>query len=309
MIMAIKSLLSKTITQGTSELQDDLNRLFRSKVNELVSTFNAYEMNSDNKTASFESIELYEATSDPYIVFRDSGSTEFIRLLFDTTASAVKFQRDTNSDFSTAKTWLELDTDDILFANAATLTLSSAYSGNAGFEIGNSSNSGTTAYIDLHYGIGSSQDFNFRVINDADEELAFISPTGLIARFKNNEVNYDLPSIFTFGGATTNNVLFEIGNSSNSGTVVALDFHYGIGSSQDFNYRLINGANEVIWFQNASGDVPLTLTDICQLYEQSTDPATPATSKVGIYPTTTAGKLRLIYDDGSIYEFTGSLVV
>jgi hypothetical protein len=45
--------------------------------------------------------------------------------------------------------------------------------GNGALELGNSSNAVNTPLIDFHYGVGSSQDYNVRIINDQDGYLTF----------------------------------------------------------------------------------------------------------------------------------------
>jgi hypothetical protein len=49
----------------------------------------------------------------------------------------------------------------------------------------------------------------------------------------------------------------ELGNSAVSGDVPYIDFHYGTGSAQDYNVRLINNANDS--FQIVSSGGALTL--------------------------------------------------
>jgi hypothetical protein len=41
-------------------------------------------------------------------------------------------------------------------------------------ELGNSTSSGTTPFIDFHYGKGTAQDYNVRIINDADGRLNIV---------------------------------------------------------------------------------------------------------------------------------------
>jgi hypothetical protein len=41
-------------------------------------------------------------------------------------------------------------------------------------ELGNSTSSGTTPFIDFHYGKGTDQDYNVRIINDADGRLNIV---------------------------------------------------------------------------------------------------------------------------------------
>jgi hypothetical protein len=49
----------------------------------------------------------------------------------------------------------------------------------------------------------------------------------------------------------------ELGNSAQPGAVPYIDFHYGVGSPQDFNARIINNANGHLTLQAPSLDVPL----------------------------------------------------
>jgi len=49
---------------------------------------------------------------------------------------------------------------------------------NAGIELGNSSGTSTVPYIDFHYGTGSAQDYNTRIINSGNNRLDFTNWVG-----------------------------------------------------------------------------------------------------------------------------------
>ncbi|HOV84070.1 MAG TPA: tail fiber domain-containing protein [Paludibacteraceae bacterium] len=51
------------------------------------------------------------------------------------------------------------------------------YDQDGSIELGNSLSSGKTPFIDFHYGKGTSQDYNVRIINDADRRLSLDAPT------------------------------------------------------------------------------------------------------------------------------------
>lgn len=53
-------------------------------------------------------------------------------------------------------------------------------SGNAILEIGNSTLTGTVAGIDLHFGVTGAQDYNVRLVNDADGHFTIASATGAV---------------------------------------------------------------------------------------------------------------------------------
>lgn len=70
----------------------------------------------------------------------------------------------------------------------------------------------------------------------------------------------------TSGGPVTidddSNGTIELGDSTTSGagaTSPFIDFSFGVGASQDFNFRVQNSADERLRFQDATGRLPLTL--------------------------------------------------
>ncbi|MBL8424264.1 MAG: tail fiber domain-containing protein [Candidatus Accumulibacter phosphatis] len=82
------------------------------------------------------------------------------------------FTHDGNVGIGTSdpKSTLEVNGDikahDIRFGSGGWLG-----SGGAGIELGDSLQAGVTPYIDFHYGTGSQQDYNMRIINNADKKL------------------------------------------------------------------------------------------------------------------------------------------
>jgi hypothetical protein len=109
-------------------------------------------------------------------------------------------------------------------------------------ELGNSLAQGTRPYIDFHYGAGAAQDFNMRIINDANGQLSITGGNvrtegdlsiGGALRWANGASQLTGDQ----GGA------IELGNSLAQGTRPYIDFHYGAGTTQDYNMRIINNAN------------------------------------------------------------------
>jgi hypothetical protein len=84
-----------------------------------------------------------------------------------------KMNSTTNDQFSIrAQGGVLLSTNTSLnFGNAGTSMLWPDQGG--AIELGNSLGSGSTPYLDFHYGTGSSQDFNIRLINNGNQQLSF----------------------------------------------------------------------------------------------------------------------------------------
>ena len=87
----------------------------------------------------------------------------------------------------------DIKTGGVQFGNGSVLVNDN----NGAIELGNSLLSGTTPYIDFHYGAGAAQDYNVRVVNDADGQLtvnaATLNVTGKIKSTGGQQV-YDCPS-------------------------------------------------------------------------------------------------------------------
>jgi len=98
-------------------------------------------------------------------------------------------------------------------------------------ELGNSTASGATPFIDFHYGVGVDQDANVRLINDADQQLTIARAGSATPMARLNAAG------LTVSGA------IELGDSTASAATPYLDFHYGIGTAQDFNVRIANDGN------------------------------------------------------------------
>ena len=60
------------------------------------------------------------------------------------------------------------ETGQLSFGQTSSFRVGDASTSNVGLEIGRSENSGTTPFIDLHYGNSSSEDFNVRILNVSD---------------------------------------------------------------------------------------------------------------------------------------------
>jgi len=85
-------------------------------------------------------------------------------------------------------------------------------------ELGDSSQSGTTPYIDFHYGVGSSQDYNVRLINDADGRLSVLG-------------NFRVTGNVGIGTTSPAEKLHVIGNIKGRNIYPDADNTYNIGSS------------------------------------------------------------------------------
>ncbi|MBD0319187.1 MAG: hypothetical protein ICV87_02570 [Gemmatimonadetes bacterium] len=62
-------------------------------------------------------------------------------------------------------------TGDVSVAGGRAVLGVDAFNGNAKLELGSSAAGGTVPYIDFHYGVGAEQDFNARLMNDANNLL------------------------------------------------------------------------------------------------------------------------------------------
>lgn len=60
------------------------------------------------------------------------------------------------------------------------LTVGHLSTASQGIDIGNSSNSGTSAFIDFHYGMNNSEDWNLRIINDGAGRLKFLNSASVL---------------------------------------------------------------------------------------------------------------------------------
>jgi hypothetical protein len=107
--------------------------------------------------------------------------------LADTRLSANVTLLDTEQTFTAAKSWgvgSQLSTD-----------------GNGAIELGPPSGSGQQPFIDFHYGTGSAQDFNVRMINDGNGQLSIYAPA-LLTRFSTTSM-----AINTAASISGNNTL------------------------------------------------------------------------------------------------------
>jgi hypothetical protein len=76
-----------------------------------------------------------------------------------------------------------------------------------------------------------------------------------------------IPS-FTLTGS--GNAVIDIGNSFSTGTSPRIDFHFGMGTDQDYNVRIVNSANKVLDIVGPTFDVALKLNGIKVLVEGET---------------------------------------
>ncbi len=79
---------------------------------------------------------------------------------------------------------------------------------NGSIELGNSTSSGNTPFIDFHYGVGTNQDYNVRLINDANGRLTVNATdfyvTGNI-RSSTGTLVYKQSAGCAYGGTLTTN--------------------------------------------------------------------------------------------------------
>lgn len=93
-----------------------------------------------------------------------------------------------------------LNTDNIFNGintfNSSSLVLSKAGVA-SGFELGRSENTGTTPFLDFHYGITASQDYNFRFLNNGNETFLISTATKNLMAFDNTNVTFNANMIPT----------------------------------------------------------------------------------------------------------------
>ena len=89
----------------------------------------------------------------------------------------------------------------------------------------------------------------------------------------------------------------ELGSSSSSGTTPYFDFHYGNGTSQDFNIRMINRADSVLSFENSSGSTPLEINSDATLVKNLH--IGPGTGNGKAIYTGCSGSDHLLYKDNA----------
>lgn len=78
--------------------------------------------------------------------------------------------------------------------NSSSLVLAKS-SVSSGFEFGRSENTATTPFLDFHYGIGSSQDYNFRFLNNGNETFLISTATKNLLSFDNSNFAVNVDSI------------------------------------------------------------------------------------------------------------------
>ncbi len=135
-------------------------------------------------------------------------------------ASGTAFSTGTNGDGSK---YVSID-----FNTSSGLNVGSSSVGSSGIEIGNSTNSGTLAFIDFHYGIGSSQDFNVRFLNNGNESYLVSTPSKNIFNFDNGNFAFNVNSIPATDGTLTSG---SAGNKwasvwSSTGTIQTSDKNF-----------------------------------------------------------------------------------
>src|SRR5207302_9114764 len=105
---------------------------------------------------SFAAGRYANATNDGAFVWADSQNADFYST--------------TNNQFSIrAQNGVRLSSDTSLFWSTGSQLRTDQ---GGAMELGNSLSGSVTPYIDFHYGVGSDQDYNVRLINDANGQLS-----------------------------------------------------------------------------------------------------------------------------------------
>jgi len=124
-------------------------------------------------------------------------------------------------------------------------------------ELGNSTSSGTTPFIDFHYGKGTSQDYNARIINDADRRITVDGDLRVSGNFIGQTLTGDKggsaePS-GTWIAERTVTITKEMDN-----TPIVIMAHYGgttVGSYIAFAVRVRRGNTTISWNTGSTYDV------------------------------------------------------
>jgi hypothetical protein len=122
-------------------------------------------LNTVNGRYGFAAGRRAKSLHDGAFVWADSQDTDFASTAFDQfcvrASGGVRLSQETRLFWGGSQLWPD--------------------QGGA-IELGNSLQSGVTPYIDFHFGLGSSQDFNVRLVNDANGQLTCTGNLGFGAQ-------------------------------------------------------------------------------------------------------------------------------
>lgn len=158
---------SATLAEGDQFLL--VNKASTPNTNTVTLALGSYSLLGSSDT----SIVLNSNSVYVYLVY--IGSDKFIRITHNTDV----LEQD--------NTWT--GTNDF-----ASLTLG-ANGTTSGLEIGNSNSGAGLSFIDLHYGIGSSQDYNVRLLNNTNEGFLFSTSTKNIFSIDNSNFGFNVNAI------------------------------------------------------------------------------------------------------------------
>ena len=177
---------------------------------------------------------------------------------------------------------------------------SSNTAGNVGIEIGNSGSSGGVAYIDLHFGNSSSEDYNVRIQNNASGKLNLVPQTSSGSILDIDFANIEVGGTIEMGTAKTiyrtgdTDCYFTPGfNTSDIGQSSTGDMYFGIDAGNGSTTELF------LWYTNGFANQLMSLSEagLLQLNGSATGSATlniphgtaPSSPVNGDIWTTTAG--------------------
>ncbi len=158
---------SATLAEGDQFLL--VNKASTPSTNTVTLALGSYSLLGSSDT----SIVLNSNSVYVYLVY--IGSDKFIRITHNTDVLEQDNTWTGTNDFSSLT----------LGANGTT----------SGLEIGNSSSGAGLAFLDLHYGIGSSQDYNVRLLNNTNEGFLFSTATKNIFSIDNSNFGFNVNSI------------------------------------------------------------------------------------------------------------------
>ena len=118
-------------------------------------------------------------------------------------------------------------------AAADWLLVGPSMSGSSGIEIGNSSGSSTTPYIDFHYGNGLNQDHNVRIVNSDNNRLDFSTTLGTTMTVNGGNVGI---------GTTSPTAILQLGTEPLQTSLIG----YTVGANGEgllFNHTQITASN------------------------------------------------------------------
>ena len=158
---------SATLAEGDQFLL--VNKASTPSTNTVTIALGSYSLLGSSDT----SIVLNSNSVYVYLVY--IGSDKFIRITHNTDILKQNNTWSGTNDFASLT----------LGANGTT----------SGLEIGNSSSGAGLSFIDFHYGIGSSQDYNIRLLNNTNEGFLFSTATKNIFSIDNSNFGFNVNSI------------------------------------------------------------------------------------------------------------------